>query len=416
MIPALLGLIAPVAAVKVLSSLARAAGAALRSATAPVSLPSPSVAEKAAEVSEQVSDSPVIFAYDGMSRRTKITELDNGTVTSKKLYWWLGGTIVCERDGLQPGFPITKRYFGQGVLQGATKLFYTFDHLGSIRELIDASGVVQAVYRYSTYGERAKLSGNLESDWGYAGLWHHQASGLDLATYRLYDAANKRWISRDPLGEGADRTLYSYCFNSPVNFVDPAGLDGLPAGYRMTSSGGVNSYTNNDLSNGPHNTVPDISSSAGSPGSQASGSNGITGGRPGPVGGSGHVRPGSGGTWWDNSVLNTHRDGNAASAGDVYTGAERSAEGTAQLGMAIIPGLLVGRSNGLRFTGWTKHGLNQKINRCIPTRMVRDALLSPRARPIWQDAQSTWLIEGRNGVTVILNEVGEIVTVWRGRR
>ena len=60
--------------------------------------------------------------------------------------------------------------------------------------------------------------------WGYAGLWHHQASGLDLATYRAYDAANKRWISRDPLGEGSDRTLYSYCWNNPINAVDPSGL------------------------------------------------------------------------------------------------------------------------------------------------------------------------------------------------
>ena len=225
MIPALLGLIAPVAAVKVLSGFVRAAGAALRSAAAPVSLPSPSVVEKAAEVSEQVSDSPVIFAYDGMSRRTKITELSNGTVTSKKLYFWLGGTIVCERDGLVSGFPITKQYFGQGEVRGATKLYYAMDHLGSIRELVDSAGTVQAEYRYSTYGERTKTSGNLESDWGYAGLWHHQASGLDLATYRLYDAANKRWISRDPLGEGVDYNLYRYCGNNPINWRDPAGLD-----------------------------------------------------------------------------------------------------------------------------------------------------------------------------------------------
>ena len=225
MIPALLGLIAPVAAVKVLSGLVRAAGAALRSATAPAALPVPPVVEKAAEVSEQVSDSPVIFAYDGMSRRTKITELSNGTVTSKKLYFWLGGSIVCERDGLVSGFPITKRYFGQGVLQGTTKLFYTTDHLGSVRELVDDAGTVQAQYRYSTYGERTKETGNLDSDWGYAGLWHHTPSGLDLATYRLYDAANKRWISRDPLGEGVDYNLYRYCGNDPINFVDPMGLD-----------------------------------------------------------------------------------------------------------------------------------------------------------------------------------------------
>ncbi|MBX3167519.1 MAG: RHS repeat-associated core domain-containing protein [Candidatus Eremiobacteraeota bacterium] len=320
MIPALLGLIAPVTAVKVFTQLARAAGAALRSATAPVVLPVPPIVEKAAGVSEQISQSPVIFAYDGMSRRTKITEYIDGTMTSKKLYWWLGGSIVCERDGLQTGFPITRRFFGQGEVRGTTKLYYAMDHLGSVRELVDSAGAVRAEYSYSTYGERNKETGDLESEWGYGGLWHHAPSGLDLATYRLYDAANKRWISRDPLGEGADRTLYSYCFNSPVNFVDPAGLDGLPAGFTMTSSGGVNSYSNNDLSNGPRYTGPDTWTVP--PGSRVSGSNGVTGGRPGPVGGSGHTRPGEGGTAWENSVYNMYRDGNAASASHVYTGAE----------------------------------------------------------------------------------------------
>ena len=176
-------------------------------------------------MSGPVAGSAVIFAYDGISRRTKITEFTNGTMTSKKLYFWLGGSIVCERDGLQTGFPITKQYFGQGEVRGATKLYYTFDHLGSIRELVDSAGTVQAEYSYSTYGERTKASGNLDSDWGYAGLWHHAPSGLDLATYRAYDAANKRWISRDPLGEGVDYNLYRYCGNSPINNVDPSGLD-----------------------------------------------------------------------------------------------------------------------------------------------------------------------------------------------
>ncbi len=164
------------------------------------------------------------LSYDGMSRRTKITEFTNGTVTSKKLYFWLGGSIVCERDGLQTGFPLTKRYFGQGEVRGTTKLYYAQDHLGSIRELVDSAGTVQAEYSYSTYGERTKVSGNLDSDFGYGGLWHHAASGLDLAVYRAYDSANKRWISRDPLGEGADTNLYRYCENSPINAVDPSGL------------------------------------------------------------------------------------------------------------------------------------------------------------------------------------------------
>ncbi|MBK6599296.1 MAG: hypothetical protein IPG25_16045, partial [Proteobacteria bacterium] len=91
MLPALLGLMAPVVAVKALTQLARAAGAALRSATARVALPVPTNAEKAAEGFFDNSDSPVIFAYDGYGRRIKIAEFDNGNLTSKKLYWWLGG-------------------------------------------------------------------------------------------------------------------------------------------------------------------------------------------------------------------------------------------------------------------------------------------------------------------------------------
>jgi len=224
MLPALLGLMAPVVAVRALTQLARAAGAALRSATARVALPVPTNAEKAAEGFFDNSDSPVIFAYDGYGRRIKIAEFDNGNLTSKKLYWWLGGQIVCERDGIDPGFPLTKRYFGQGVVVGAERLYYTMDQLGSVRELVDANGVVRADYRYSTYGERTKVGGDLDSDFGYGGLFHHGPSGLDLATYRTYDSKMGRWLSRDPLGEGVDYNLYRYCGNNPISNFDPTGL------------------------------------------------------------------------------------------------------------------------------------------------------------------------------------------------
>jgi len=164
------------------------------------------------------------FAYDGLGRRYKITELTDGAITSKKLYWWLGGKIVCERDGNTVNNPITKRYFGQGVVVGGNKLFYTFDQLGSVRELIDSTGSVRADYRYDTYGKRTRDAGDLDSDFGYAGLFHHEPSGLDLATYRTYDSSQGRWISRDPLGEGVDYNLYRYCGNNPISGIDPQGL------------------------------------------------------------------------------------------------------------------------------------------------------------------------------------------------
>ena len=167
------------------------------------------------------------FGYDGYGRRISITEKSGATITSQKLYWWLGGSIVCERDGLAAGNPITKRYFGQGVLVGAQKLFYTFDQLGSVRELVDDTGAIRADYRYDTYGTRTKSAGDLDSDFGYAGLFHHAPSGLLLATHRAYDPVSHRWLSRDPLGEGVDLNLYRYCGNSSPNYSDPSGLGWL---------------------------------------------------------------------------------------------------------------------------------------------------------------------------------------------
>jgi RHS repeat-associated protein len=104
---------------------------------------------------------------------------------------------------------------------------YTSDQVGSVRELVDSTGAVRADYRYSTYGERTKVDGDLEADFGFGGLFHHGPSGLDLATYRTYDSKMGRWISRDPLGEGVDYNLYRYCGNNPIKFTDPLGLDPL---------------------------------------------------------------------------------------------------------------------------------------------------------------------------------------------
>jgi len=340
----------------------------------------------------------------------RITEKDNNVVQSDKLYFWLGGQIVCERDALQPGNPIAKRFFGQGVIQGSTKLYYTFDQLGSVRELVDAAGVVRADYRYSTYGERTKVGGDLDSDWGWAGLWHHEPSGLDLATYRVYDPEMGRWLSRDPLGEGTDRTLYSYCANNPINFADPAGLQGSLTPIVRSVDGAGNAVFTQQANYSGLTVQPQPQD--GSP------SSGPVSNQSAPTSPGNHMHPGTGGTWWENSVLQTHRDGNAASVGDIFTGAEETARTTVGTAAMILPGVWVGRSTtGLRWTGsYTKHGLNQKISRCINTPQIKDALLHPRARPLWQEAQATWLIEGKNGVTVILNEAGDIVTTWKGRR
>lgn len=169
------------------------------------------------------------FTYDGLSRRVRIIEKNAASaVTSDKRYLWAGGNQPAEeRDAT--GTTVLKQYHAQGVLIPAAtaplnKLFYTRDHLGSIRELVDANGSLQTRYDYDMWGKRVKLSGTIDSDVGYTGHHHHAKSTLILTWYRAYDAEVGRWLSPDPIGESGGINLFLYVNANPTNKIDPLGL------------------------------------------------------------------------------------------------------------------------------------------------------------------------------------------------
>lgn len=88
----------------------------------------------------------------------------------------------------------------------------------------DPDGATVAQYDYDPYGQRTKLSGTADADFGYAGSYHHAPSGLNLTLYRAYDPALGRWLSRDPIGEHGGVNSYGYVGNEPLGRVDPLGL------------------------------------------------------------------------------------------------------------------------------------------------------------------------------------------------
>jgi RHS repeat-associated protein len=161
------------------------------------------------------------FNYDGLNRRVKIVEKTGSTVTSTKHFVWVGNTIAQERDGNNE---VTRQYFAEGE-QRDKSYYYTRDHLGSIRELTDIEGTLLAQYDYDPYGQRTKMSGTGDVDFGYTGHYHHAPSGLNLTLYRAYNPAFGRWLSRDPIGERGGLNLYGYVGNQPINFRDPLGLE-----------------------------------------------------------------------------------------------------------------------------------------------------------------------------------------------
>jgi RHS repeat-associated protein len=90
--------------------------------------------------------------------------------------------------------------------------------------MTDSSGALVARYAYSIFGNSDQLSGDEQATFGFAGMFRHNESGLNLTFFRGYDSTTGRWLSRDPLGERKGPNLYNYVNNTPVNLTDSLGL------------------------------------------------------------------------------------------------------------------------------------------------------------------------------------------------
>jgi RHS repeat-associated protein len=162
------------------------------------------------------------FGYDGFGRRIQILEKQNGIGVSTNTFLWCGLELCEQRDA--SGTVTTKRFFTQGEQIASANYYITRDHLGSVREMTDSSGMIRARYDYNPYGRRTKVSGDKDADFGFTGHYCHIISGLHLTLFRAYDANIGRWLSRDLLSEEGGLNLYTYALNDPMNVLDAFGL------------------------------------------------------------------------------------------------------------------------------------------------------------------------------------------------
>jgi RHS repeat-associated protein len=168
------------------------------------------------------------FSYDGMDRRVGVRVLTNNIEMAHRRYIWCENLICEERD---TNSVVTKRFFEQGVKVEsgpmAGSFYYAKDHQGSIRGLTDGGGVVRAAYAYDPFGRRSRTAGDVDTDFGFAGMFWVAEATLNTTLFRVYDPDTARWLSRDPLKDAEVEegcNLYCYVNNNPVNLKDRFGL------------------------------------------------------------------------------------------------------------------------------------------------------------------------------------------------
>jgi RHS repeat-associated protein len=111
------------------------------------------------------------------------------------------------------------------IASDGTAAWLLTDHLGSVVNVTDNSGVLKDTIQYDGYGN---ITSESASSWGgrykWTGREQDTETGLQYNRARYYDASTGRWTSQDPMGFSAgDSNLYRYVNNRSMNATDPSG-------------------------------------------------------------------------------------------------------------------------------------------------------------------------------------------------
>ena len=110
--------------------------------------------------------------------------------------------------------------------QGSTYYWYQNDHQGRPQKIVTSSGAVVWSATYDSFGNcQVDASSTITNNLHGPGQYHDAETGLYYNLNRYYDPQTGRYLTTDPIEDGLN--LYAYCFNDPVNLMDPEGLCAL---------------------------------------------------------------------------------------------------------------------------------------------------------------------------------------------
>lgn len=196
------------------------------------------------------------FSFDGLGRNVRLVEVTSGITSATRQFVYARANRQEERDA---SGALVSSFFIRGQKTSGTSYFYSSDHIGSVRELCDASGTLCGDYDYDCFGRQTAFIQTNSSDYGYASYFFHQRSNMSVTETRPYDAKLGRFLRRDTILERGGTNLYAYVWNSPTNFLDPEGTSATSGISSAISamSGGKKDDGKKEDKNQKKQTLPD---------------------------------------------------------------------------------------------------------------------------------------------------------------
>jgi RHS repeat-associated protein len=202
------------------------------------------------EIQRRHQEKVVTFTYDPFGRRLSKSVLkeeieedndrdDKDCRHDKHLprttfYVYDNQNIIVEYD--EKGKTTARYVHGLGIdeplaiYKDGETYYYHADGLGTITTLTDKHGQIAQKYEYDSFGNLKNSDSRIEQPYTYTGREWDRETGLYYYRARYYDPMEGRFVSKDPIGfAGGDVNLFAYVKSNPVNFIDPMGLDAIPA-------------------------------------------------------------------------------------------------------------------------------------------------------------------------------------------
>lgn len=123
----------------------------------------------------------------------------------------------------------------------STVSYVTADGMGTPRAVTDSSGntVWQLPYQGNPFSEQQPTSANgYTLNVRFAGQYYDAESGLNYNVHRYYESTTGRYIQSDPIGLHGGMSTYGYVKGSPLNRIDPLGMDDTACMINSSNCGG----------------------------------------------------------------------------------------------------------------------------------------------------------------------------------
>ena len=168
--------------------------------------------------------STITYTYTHDGKKLRTVHVINGVTTTTDYC----GNVIYE-NGIAKKL-LTDEGYVDLTTTTPTYYYYLTDHQGNNRAVVNSSGIVQETNHYYPFGGLFATNGSVQ-DYKYNGKELDTKKGLNLYDYgaRHYDAALGRFTTIDPKSEDLTKwSMYSYCYDNPIKFVDPDGKRGRP--------------------------------------------------------------------------------------------------------------------------------------------------------------------------------------------